>query len=127
MILQRSDDYTFWDGRDWVEEVGQARLYQNLRDAQAEALRLQQHQIKNLPRREFRCTLSVTVFGDGGRATASDVARYLSKLMVMGIDFEGVEVDSPLAEADAFVQCHAQLAGLKEVMPRRRGRETRSK
>jgi hypothetical protein len=118
MIIQRSDNYTFWDGSGWVEEVGRARLYRNLRDAQAEALRHQQGQIDKLPRREFRCTLSVTVYGDGGRATARDVGDYLKKLMVIGIDFEGVEFDSPLAEADAFVQCRAKLDGLKEVKPR---------
>jgi hypothetical protein len=45
--------------------------------------------------------------------------------MVIGIDYEGVEVDSPLADADAFVQCEAKLAGLKEVKPRRRRDATR--
>lgn len=125
MIVQRSDDHTFWDGSGWVEEVGQALLYKNLRDAQDEAIKLQQQHIEKLPSREFRCTLVVTVYGDGGRATARDVADYLRKLMLIGIDFEGVEVDSPLADADAFVQCQAKLAGLKEVRPRKRRGATR--
>lgn len=124
MIIQRSDDHTFWNGIGWGEEVGQALLYQNLRDAQGEAIRLQERHIENLPSRQFRCTLAVTVYGDGGRATARDVADYLRKLMLIEIDFEGVEVESPLAEADAFVQCQAMLAGLKEVKPRKRRRAT---
>jgi hypothetical protein len=125
MIIQRSDDHTFWNGSGWVEEVGQALLYKSLRDAQGEAIRLQERHIEKLPSRRFRCTLAVTVYGDAGRTTARDVADYLSKLMLIGIDFEGVEVESPLAEADAFVQCQAKLAGLKEVKPRKRSRATR--
>lgn len=125
LLLQRSTDHLLWDGTGWVEEVGRALLFCTLRDAQAEAAKLQARQIGTLPRREFECRLAVTVYGDGGRVTARDVAAYLTKLMVIGIDYEGVEIDSPLA-ADAFVNCRAELSTLKEAKPRPRRKPPRT-
>ena len=114
MIIQRSDDHSFWGGDGWVEEVKDALLYRNLRDAQRDAVAFQKRYIEGKPRREFRCEFRVTLHGEEVTgADADDVIEYLRKLMLIGIDYEGVEADGPLAEC--HVVCTVKLDGLKEV------------
>jgi hypothetical protein len=70
-------------------------------------------QCRGKPRRQFTCTLAVTVVGDTGAVTAADVAAYLHGVLHIGIDYE-VPQDGPLA--DHHVEVRALVGGMTEVV-----------
>jgi hypothetical protein len=112
-VIQRND-HRFWSGSDWVDHHGDARLYRSVLDAQEDYHVLKQPLVKGKPSRRFTCTFTVTVAGDDlGKITARDVREYLRSVMHVGLDYEAVSDDSPLAEA--HVDCHVKLPALREA------------
>jgi hypothetical protein len=112
LVIQRND-YRFWSGSGWVEHHGQALLYGSMRDAEADYHALQQPSVKGKPARQFSCTFTVSVIGDDIDAiTDKDVRHYLHRVMHVGLDYETVSEDSPLAEA--HVECVVKLSALRE-------------
>lgn len=54
----------------------------------------------------------IVVGDDLDKITASDVRNYLSRYLCMGLDFEAVDADSPLA--GRHVECRIRLPALRE-------------
>ncbi|MCC6419236.1 MAG: hypothetical protein IT429_13455 [Gemmataceae bacterium] len=118
LVIQRNDD-RFWSGSGWVDHHSNALLYHSIHDAQADYRALQQPLIRGKPSRLFSCTFSVSVIGDDiDKITARDVKHYLGRLMHIGLDFEAVRADSPLA--DCHVECRVKLQALRESRRRKR-------
>jgi len=113
LVIQRNDS-RFWSGSGWVDHHAQAFLYCSIRDAQDDHHALQQPLIKGKPSRQFSCTFTVSVIGDDiGEITPTDVRQYLAEVMHVGLDYEAVNADSPLAEV--HVECHVKLPALQEA------------
>ncbi len=108
LVIQRND-YRCWSGAGWVEHHGHALLYCSMRDAEADYHALQQPSVKGKPARLFSCTFTVSVIG---AITDKDVRYYLHRVMHVGLDYEAVGEDSPLAEA--HVECGVKLSALRE-------------
>lgn len=113
-LLQRSDG-KFWGSMSrWVVRENKALVYRTVREAQAGCRPFINRQTRGEPRRQFACTLSVSVIGnDTDRVTADDVADYLRKALVMGIDYE-MRYDGPLA--DQHVEVRARVGSMAEVV-----------
>lgn len=112
-IVQRSDGKFWGSAGRWVAAQRKALVYRTIADAQAVCRPLIARQTRGLPRRQFACTLAVNVIGCGTRpVTAEDVADYLRRVLVIGIDFE-VLPDGPLADHQVEVQ--ARLCTMAEA------------
>lgn len=111
-ILQRSDG-RFWCGTGrWVAEQHRALVYRTVADAQAGCRAFAARQTRGQPRRQFTCTLIVKVVGDETTpVTAEAVASYLTKVLVVGIDYER-QADGPLA--DRHVEVAVRLGEMRE-------------
>lgn len=94
LVIHRNDDL-FWSGSEWVDHHSQALLYGSIKDAQHDYPVLQQPLVKGKLVRKFSCTFNVFVTGnDINKIEASDVRRYLNRLMHIGLDYEAVSPDS---------------------------------
>ena len=112
LVIQRND-YRFWSGSGWVDHHSQALLYCSIRDAQDAYHVLQQPSVEGKPSRQFSCTFTVSVVGDDiGEITTRDVRDYLNRVMHVGLDYEAVSENSPLAEV--HVECNVKLPALRE-------------
>ncbi len=109
-LLQRSDG-KFWGSMSrWVVNQHKALVYRTVREAQDGCRPFIARQTRGKPRRQFTCPLTVTVIGgDVVGVTADDVANYLRKVLVIGIDYEMLHV-GPLA--GHHVEVRAMLGSL---------------
>lgn len=113
-VVQRSDGRFLSRASRWVDEQDLALVYRTVGDAQVACKPFILRQCRGEPRRRFTCTLAVTVIGsDTGSVTAADVADYLQKVLVIGIDYE-VPHDGPVA--DHHIEVRAILGGMTEVV-----------
>jgi hypothetical protein len=110
-VVQRSDGLFLGAASRWVDEQPLALVYRTAGEAQVACQPFLMRQCRGQPRRQFTCTLAVTVVGDAGTVTAADVADYLREVLHIGIDYE-VPHDGPLA--DHHVEVRALVGGMTE-------------
>jgi len=111
-VVQRSDGRFLGAASRWVDEQHLALVYRTVGEAQMACQPFILRQCRGKPRRQFTCTLAVTVVGDAGAITAADVADYLRDVMNIGIDYEILH-DGALA--DHHVEVRALVGGMTEV------------
>lgn len=114
-LVQRSDGRFLGAAGRWVDEQQLALVYRTVADAQTGCRPFVKRQTRGKPRRQFTCTLEVTVVGRGtDTITAADVAGYLRDVMLICVDYE-IPHDGPLA--GHHVEARALVGGLTEVLP----------
>ncbi len=112
-VVQRSDGLFLGAASRWVDEQQLALVYRTVGEAQVACQPFIMRQCRGKPRRQFFCTLAVTVVGsDTGTVTAADVADYLRDVLHIGLDYE-IPHDGPLA--DHHVEVRALVGGMTEV------------
>jgi hypothetical protein len=102
-VVQRSDGRFPGAASRWVDEQHLALVYRTVGERIA-CRPFIMRQCRGKPRRQFSCTLAVTVVGDTGAVTAADVAAYLHGVLHIGIDYE-VPQDRPLTDHHVEVRC----------------------
>lgn len=117
-FLIERDDHTFWDGRGWVEHHRRATLYRSMGDAHAACAAILKPEIEGKPRREFKCTLTVSVIGDDvAGVKLADLIAYLTEGILISLDDEAAN-DGLVAAS--HVEARVKLGELKEVVARKR-------
>ncbi len=112
-VVQRSDGRFLDAASRWVDEQHLALVYRTVGEAQVACRPFIMRQCRGKPRRQFACTLAVTVVGsETGTVTAADVAAYLREVLHIGIDYEVTHV-GPLA--DHHVEVRALVGRMTEV------------
>ena len=118
-LIERAD-HLFWAGSGWVDHHSRAVLYRSMGDAFAACAAIQRPQIEGKPRREFTCSMTVSVIGDDvAGVSLGDLVEYLTEGILVSLDYEAA--DDRLV-AGSHVECRVKLAELKEVAGRKRGR-----
>ncbi len=119
-LIERAD-HLFWGDSGWVKHSSKAVLYRSMRDAHAGCAALQRAEIEGVPRREFRCTFTVSLIGeDAAGVRPRDLVEYLTGAVLVSLDYEAA--DDGLV-AGSHVECGVKVAGLKEVAGRKRKRQ----
>lgn len=117
-FLIERDDHLFWDGSGWAEHHNRAVLYRSMGDAYAACAAIQKPLIEGKPRREFKCTMTISVIGDDAAGVKiGDLIDYLAEGLLISLDYEAA--DDRLV-AGSHVEARVKLGELKEVLARKR-------